>query len=342
MTLPSRSAVDRAGAILRSAPSVTEDYKGAFETVALWRSCFAVPLQRMNMLVRQRRLQPAIVAQRLKRMSSIIDKLKRYGDMQVTRMQDIGGLRVVFDDLEQVYAFSNEMENRDSGSFSFIRMKDYVNEPKKSGYRGIHQIFKFNNEDYPESNGRLIEMQIRTRLQHLWATSVESLDIILNSALKTGRENAPHARYMQLASALFALKEGQQPHKEFVNVPLREIVEEIGKEGAQFDCYLRDNIDDALIAGTPGKDDAYTLLSRDILNGTPHVTLWPSFKGAETKAVRRYASVEADSKDDDDAFVVLVCAGGTMKELEEAYPNYFLRLHTFKDELSRICAGLVD
>ena len=337
-TLPGKKTVDRAGALLRSEKPGGEVYRMAYENVALWRGCFALPLQRMNMIVRRRRIQPMIVAQRLKRMSSIIDKLKRYKDMQTSRIQDIGGLRVVFQNLREMYAFSDEMKSLSLDNFSLVRLKDYVKEPKESGYRGIHQIFKFNNPDYPESDGRLIELQIRTRLQHLWATSVESLDIILNSAFKTGRDGAPHARYMQLASALFALAEGQLPQAEFVEVPAAEIAAEIGQEGAQFDEYLRDNVDKTLIAGAPGEEDSYTLLSLDMIDDKPHVSVWAGFKGGETQAVRKYSDLEAGT--DDSSLVVLVCAGGTMRELEEAYPNYFLRLRTFKDELSRICANI--
>ena len=57
--------------------------------------------------------------------------------------------------------------------FSFVRSTDYIENPKSSGYRSIHYIYKYssNIQDY---DGLKIELQIRTRLQHSWAMAVET------------------------------------------------------------------------------------------------------------------------------------------------------------------------
>jgi len=44
----------------------------------------------------------ALIAQRLKRMPSILSKLKRFQNMELSRMQDLGGCRVVVESVKMV------------------------------------------------------------------------------------------------------------------------------------------------------------------------------------------------------------------------------------------------
>src|SRR5580704_5104351 len=63
-----------------------------------WRSSHAFPLQsfKMTLLVRAKKVDSkAIVAQRLKRLPSIELKLRRFKDMRLSQMQDLGGCRAV-------------------------------------------------------------------------------------------------------------------------------------------------------------------------------------------------------------------------------------------------------
>jgi ppGpp synthetase/RelA/SpoT-type nucleotidyltranferase len=63
-----------------------------------WRSSHSFPLQsfKMTLLSRAKKIDgKAIVAQRLKRLVSIDAKLRRFADMKLTQMQDIGGCRAV-------------------------------------------------------------------------------------------------------------------------------------------------------------------------------------------------------------------------------------------------------
>ena len=57
--------------------------------------------------------------------------------------------------------------------------------PKKDGYRSLHIIYEYKSDkcktDY---NGLRVEVQIRSRLQHLWATAVETVDFFTRQAIK--------------------------------------------------------------------------------------------------------------------------------------------------------------
>lgn len=70
----------------------------AFEIAANWRSSHAYPLHVLAMTLRNRARQidpHTLVAQRVKRMPSIVAKLKRFQGMQLSQMQDLGGCKAV-------------------------------------------------------------------------------------------------------------------------------------------------------------------------------------------------------------------------------------------------------
>jgi hypothetical protein len=52
-----------------------------------------------------------------------------------------------------------------------------------------------------------IEMQIRSTLQHAWATAIETVDLFANEKLKLGRGIKEWSRFFALASAMFARQE---------------------------------------------------------------------------------------------------------------------------------------
>lgn len=121
-------------------------------------------------------------------MPSIIDKLKRFDSLELSRMQDIGGLRIVvptIDDIKKVH----DRLLRKTSTLSLSNEKDYINRdgPKSDGYRSVHMIFKYKSKKHPELTHYNIEIQIRTQLQHCFATTVETLGMIDNESYKTGK-----------------------------------------------------------------------------------------------------------------------------------------------------------
>jgi len=46
-------------------------------------------------------------------------------------------------------------------------VKDYITTPRDTGYRGVHVIVTY--------DGRLVEVQLRTKVMHEWAITVERL-----------------------------------------------------------------------------------------------------------------------------------------------------------------------
>jgi ppGpp synthetase/RelA/SpoT-type nucleotidyltranferase len=76
-------------------------------------------------------------------------------------MQDIGGVRAVLPSLRQVYVVRRRLLK----SWVVLRERDYIAQPKSSGYRALHLIVR--RMGYP------IEVQLRTIGQDVWANQVE-------------------------------------------------------------------------------------------------------------------------------------------------------------------------
>ncbi len=116
------------------------------------------------------------VAQRLKRLDTLIGKLGRERG-NVTQMQDIGGVRAVLPSLRHVYVVRRRLLK----SWVIIKERDYIAQPKSSGYRALHLIVR--------RMGFPIEVQLRTIGQDVWANQVEETGRQVGLDLKFGAGN---------------------------------------------------------------------------------------------------------------------------------------------------------
>ena len=112
---------------------------------------------------------------RVKSPKSIIAKLQRMNMdfSEIRNLTDIGGIRITCKYVQEVYEIFDLLKSRKDIEIFWI--KDYIENPKPSGYRSLHIIAKYNAETI---DGRLpinIEFQIRTLSMHLWASIEHSL-----------------------------------------------------------------------------------------------------------------------------------------------------------------------
>jgi putative GTP pyrophosphokinase len=90
----SKNQINKAGQILVQRNPSYAELRWARDLADRWRACHAYPINTFQANLRGKLkgfLHDPIAAQRLKRMPTIIDKLKRYPAMKLTTMQDIGG-----------------------------------------------------------------------------------------------------------------------------------------------------------------------------------------------------------------------------------------------------------
>lgn len=121
-------------------------------------------------------------------------------------MYDIAGCRVIVKNIDQLECVCNRMLAFETCDKQKSAKRDYISEPRKSGYRSRHIIFKYPTPEY--ETGLYAELQVRTRLQHAWATAVETYDLAVpNSRLKFNDIDNEPGKFFLGVSKLMAIKE---------------------------------------------------------------------------------------------------------------------------------------
>lgn len=322
----SRSAVGRASKVIAKGKGTVQELSDARSVLANFRSAHAYPLNAVTVTVRQKALEVdgnAVVAQRLKRLPTILDKLKRIPTMSVTTMHDLGGCRVVFASVAEVDALVAELTDLPRARNRVLRTYDYLRTdpdddhagPKKSGYRGMHLAYEY-QASKAVYHGLRIELQVRTQLQHAWATAVETMDLFSGSELKYSKGDARVIRFFVLVSSLMAVEEGvsQVPGAE-ANVPalvaeVRDLDSDLGIV-SRLEGY-------AAIVGDHATSDRRNALTLEL--NRPAGTLEVRVHEKQADAEARLAQLEA--LDDADLDVVLVNIA-KISQLQAAYPNYY-------------------
>lgn len=199
----SKRQVDRAADVWRKGllggDVTVEEMMAALEVVDHFRACHQYPLIKatngLRSTIRTVGAPTIQVSQRLKRFPTILNKLTREPTMKLSRMQDIGGCRAVVPDIDTVRRAQRQLERRRG----YKRTSDYVAEPRSSGYRGVHVVVEYDT--------RAIEIQLRTRVMHEWAISVEKLSYRLSEDLKSGVGPPEVIDLYQVVSEAMALEE---------------------------------------------------------------------------------------------------------------------------------------
>jgi ppGpp synthetase/RelA/SpoT-type nucleotidyltranferase len=185
----SKSDIDKAGDVLASVYNSKINQDTAIKILENFRSIHIHPLMVFRMSLRRKSKTISdniLISQRLKRAPSIVNKLKIQKNMSLSQMQDIGGLRAVVNNLEDVHNLKNLIRSGEK-QFAFksnlFKEIDYIKKPKESGYRSIHLIYKY-EKNIPLNSQCRIEIQLRTKIQHAWATAVEVIGTYLRQPLK--------------------------------------------------------------------------------------------------------------------------------------------------------------
>jgi putative GTP pyrophosphokinase len=223
--MPSRTQVDRAGALLRDwwrTPADSEEEAGFGEDklgaaaviLSEYRADFQGPLKKVTVGLRQfveRESSEIVVGQRLKRTPQILHKLSRFGSMRLTQMEDIAGCRAILPGGAGEVA---GVLRRIRRNWDIVDLDDYVKSPKPTGYRAIHVVVR--RDAHP------VEIQLRTPGQHEWAEAVERAAGRTGYLLKDGEGPPELLTYLELVAwAISADESGQPPDDAFMQVLAR-------------------------------------------------------------------------------------------------------------------------
>lgn len=110
---------------------------------------------------------------RLKSMDSITEKMQRKG-VSITaenierELSDVAGVRVVCTFIEDIYNLADCLLQQDD--ITLIERKDYIQNPKESGYRSLHLIVEVPIFLHSEKRAMRVEVQLRTLSMNFWAS----------------------------------------------------------------------------------------------------------------------------------------------------------------------------
>ncbi len=321
----SRKQLDRAGRTYIEDPFARQE---AFSMISEWRETHLPVLdnfyKQITSFFASRGIQYNISSQRIKRMSSIANKLRHNPDMGLGGMQDIGGMRFVFDNISQLLAVQEELRDFSPEGFECKKQYDYVDTPKTSGYRSIHYVYKYHSDDV-NYDGLSLELQIRTKLQHSWAMAVETGSLISQTSLKTNIDNEHGWReFFMVASAIFSKKEKMPVMDKFKDCSDRELCKlyfQLQKKEKFLDQLSALNI--SLDREFPD-DSGFCVLYIDFKERKVH---WISFsKDQEKEATDAFNKLESAITTDEASLMVSL---EKMNEITSAYPSYFLDTKKF-------------
>jgi len=338
-----KGAIDRAGQCLlewwttAGDPADHAKWSNALGVVENWRACHGLPLNVIQRALRGRaqKIEPkVIVAQRLKRFSSIMNKLARESSMKLSQMQDLGGCRAILSNIDAVNSLYDMYGSAplfsEEGS---LKRYDYIKEPKDDGYRGIHVVARYHPRIRSREawDGYRIEIQLRTNLQHAFATAVETVTTFTRAPLKFGAGPAEWRRFFSLMGSALAIREQTSS---VPNTPTNEA--ELISELQELSSALR--VRQRLQGWADGlrtlrsqhmKNSEMLLLVLDIGKNTIKVTGYQN----RNEGVQAVAEIEKSKRTDVDAVLVWV---SSVRQLRVAYPNYYADTKKFLDALDSV------
>lgn len=340
-----RHQIDKAGDILISSKN-TEEVSTAIEKINDWRTLHLPALDALQNtvipLLEKKGIKIVLQSRRLKRLTSIQYKLDLNPDMKLGGMQDIGGLRIVVPDVDNLLQALDVLRNTTLEGFELVKIMNYIEKkesqypriiekflgPKESGYRSIHIIYRFLSEN-KDTDGMKVELQLRTKLQHNWAMAVETAGLITKTPLKSSQGADEWLDFFKVVSSLFAIKEKMPILSEHIDdgygmKELMKLFYNLNKDYNLADTLKALDISN-IHARNENYKDGYYILNINFIQRIVNVEVYPKEK--EDDATIRYAELEASAQDNVNA-VVLVSVP-KMKELQDAYPSYFLDTKNF-------------
>lgn len=113
------------------------------------------------------------IQSRVKTLASIITKLDRtnseFSKASVEKeLADVAGIRVICSYVDDIYAVLNSLSHQTD--ISILEVKDYIENPKPSGYRSLHVILEIPVFFFKESKQVKVEIQFRTIAMDYWAS----------------------------------------------------------------------------------------------------------------------------------------------------------------------------
>ena len=347
---------------------ITPNDEVSLEILSYWRALHSTSLDKAFKYVENYGIKidkNILLAKRLKRSESIVNKLGRLkGEVQLSTMNDIAGCRAILPTQKKVDKLVNELDK--NGIFKVFR--NYIVNPRDSGYRSIHMIGVF--EEVSNKKNMKVELQIRTNIQHSWATAVEIVDLFTKDSIKTNEGSKDWSNFFIYASKIFvlfdenpyinSLKKDNKKNEKSNELVYRKIYTHLVKQSIGDKSLLKDvkklsklieklevlkkfNLFTSSIKFTNEQknlvfNDGYILIIIDNIDNKIFNIQTNFFdKNSFEQATEKYLEVEKDILLNKH-FVTALVSSNSINEIEKTYPNYFADSTNFITYISLIVA----
>jgi ppGpp synthetase/RelA/SpoT-type nucleotidyltranferase len=323
----SKNKLDKAGKALASESfdAQKNDLSEAREIVDWYRAQHLEPLTEVTLKLQEWLASSGLtyyVAQRLKRRPQIIRKLRRF-PVRLTQLQDIGGCRVIFESNDDLNVFLEQTKNRVKRGryFAIRRITDYRELGREdSGYRAVHLIVV--------RNDRVLEIQLRSRIQHHWAESIERASVIYGYHLKELEGDSQVLDYFKLCSLVFnEIESGRKPTPEKIDsledarITSEAIIRDSDRHNV-FDGSINESFFKGMVAREStlrGKFHNWTM----VFNWTSGEFLyWEITERKSDAAMRKYAEYEANWPAEQGYEVVMI-GSSDVSTIRQTHSHYF-------------------
>ena len=243
-------------------------------------------------------------------------------------MQDIGGCRAVVSAADDAFNLAADLADSRI-RHTLASYNNYIDEPRRTGYRGIHLVYSYHSDRVDQWQGLNTEIQIRSQFQHQWATAVETVGTFTGDELKSGRGSADWLRFFALMSSFIA---GLEEKAIVPDTPAndRELFDEIGRLDATLGITERLAAFQSIAASLTGPRriaNHWVVLELDL---QASVVTGHAFRPSDLdSAIEWYPKREMESREEGRIEIVLV-SSSSLSELRRAYPNFFADLSLFR------------
>lgn len=266
--------------------------------------------------------------------------------MSLERMQDIAGCRAVVANLHQVYEVVEALQSPRLRHKSRAPV-DYIKNPKADGYRSVHLVLQYTSDKNTTYNKHLIEVQVRTLLQHAWSTAVETSGTFLGHDLKGGHGPSEWLEFFRLVSLEFAKAEGMPPHEsdspsEAVRARIAELATSLRIESKLTAFAATLNITEPSDKN-PVKGSYYLLdlAPNFVAHGLPRSNLSVAVYSRKdaAKANADYSKRELDARANGRESDVVLVSADSLEAVRAAYRNYWVDAQLFLASLDQVLSG---
>lgn len=289
-----------------------------------YRTSFSQPLSdTFNKIIqlKNRVSVSAIVAFRLKRIGTIINKVLRQNEKKInlSRMGDIAGIRLIFGNDREVYSALELIQQQFEQSG---KLRDYIKYPKKIGYRGIHIYI------IDPVHKKRIEIQIRTKKHHNWSTLVEITDFLYKTRLKEIGYDS-HPRFAQFHALMSSDKKLSDKEADLIHGILKEFnfITDLSK-------LFRKNINEVRKQWVSFRKNSKYFLIEVSKSEIPTLKAFKDYGDAEKEYFESY------KKNEHTEIVLTAINKPSFQQISIAYANYILSYHTFIHDVEPIIKEL--